>query len=95
MFKTLTSGFALAAGLITAGLIFAHGSNYTVYRTDPAPFGPATAESWITLDDHGRPIEIGVAFSEEGFAALSEHNDAALPLPPQAAATGIDHLYLT
>jgi hypothetical protein len=95
MLKPLSSGLAIAAGLLAAEPLAAHGPS-TTYRTAPAEFGSGTAETWITLDSHGKPAEIGAAISETGLAAITEYPDIALslPLPPQAAVTGFEHVLL-
>jgi Domain of unknown function (DUF5602) len=96
MLRHLSSGLAVAAGLLAAQPLAAHGGAPTTWRSAPAEFGAGTAETWITLDDHGAPVEIGAGISEAALAALHGHYDAALslPLPPQAGATGFDHVLL-
>jgi hypothetical protein len=96
MLKHLSSGLAVAAGLLAAQPLAAHDGPETTYRSSPAEFGSGTAETWITFDDHGKPVEIGLGISETGLAAITEYSDVALslPLPPQAAATGFEHVLL-
>jgi hypothetical protein len=95
MLKPLCSGLAIAAGLLAAQPLAAHGDP-TTYRSPPEEFGSGVAETWITLDGHGKPAEIGVGISETGLAAITEYPDIALslPLPQKAAATGFEHVLL-
>jgi len=90
MLKQLPSTFAVAAGLIVAEPLAAHDSAAATYRSGQAEFGPATADTWITLDDHGRPVEIGVGISEAGFAAFAEHPYTELSLPLLASKQTIE-----
>jgi hypothetical protein len=111
MSKQLLSTLAVAAGLIAAGPLAAHDRAAATYRSGPTAFGPATAETWITLDDHGKPVEIGVGISEAGLAAFAwrpygvsqaglaglnghPYAELSLPLPPETAPTGFDHVLL-
>jgi len=94
--KHLASAFAVAVGLIAAQPLFAHDGHPTTYRSAPAAFGAGTAETWITLDGHGGPAEIGAGISEAALAEFDAHHDIALsvPLPPEAGATGFEHVLL-
>jgi hypothetical protein len=96
MLKQLSSGLAIAAGLLAAEPLAANGGAPTTYRSAPAEFGSGAAETWITLDDQGQPLEIGLGISETGVAAITEYPDIALslPLPPEAAPTGFEHVLL-
>lgn len=94
MRKTLSSALAVAIGVLAAQPLAAHDHPRTTWRSAPVAFGAGTAETWITVDAHGAPAEIGAAISEAALAGLDPHHDIALsmPLPPQAAVTGFEHV---
>lgn len=99
MRRHLPSALAVVVGLLAAQPLAAHDHPTTTYRSAPVAFGAGTAETWITLDVHGAPAEIGAAISEEAVAEFDmhdAHHDIALsvPLPPQAGATGFEHVLL-
>lgn len=87
---------AVTACLLFASPVAAHDGALTTYRTAPRDFGAGTAETWITFDDHGAPVELGAGISEAALAALDSHHDASLslPLPPEAGGTGFRHVFL-
>src|SRR5262245_20845339 len=62
--------------------------------------GQGTARSYVTLDNANRPISVGVAFSENVMSGLPSTMIPGtpygamltLPLPAEAAATGLKHV---
>ncbi len=99
----LTQGVALGAQKRTKGT-----KNYVAPANNRAgtfvgatrPLGSGTVRSWVTLDGAGKPLAVGLTFSESalrsaptelprGQAAI----DLNLVLPKEAAATPFNHIY--
>jgi hypothetical protein len=79
----------------------AKASKLAVFTGEPQPVGNGTARSWVTLDKDGKPTAIGVTFTEAALSGLPQSltpgliwTEFILPLPPEAAATGFDHIGL-
>lgn len=72
-----------------------------VYGASQA-LGHGTARTYVTLDNAGKPLSLGVAISESAMGTLPQQPHPGMPaaamltlaLPSQAAATGYDHVML-
>jgi hypothetical protein len=66
------------------------------------PLGQGTVSTFITRDDSGKPATLGIALSEAALQGLPTMPMPGMPsaamlildLPPNAAATGFDHVML-
>lgn len=63
------------------------------------PLGSGTVRSWVTLDDAGKPVAVGLTISESAFKSApaelpkgKEGVELILPLPKEAATTAFDHI---
>jgi hypothetical protein len=63
------------------------------------PLGSGTVRSWVTLDEAGKPVAVGLTFSESALTTAptelpkgQEGLEINLPLPKEAAATAFDHI---
>lgn len=63
------------------------------------PLGSGTVRSWVTLDEAGKPMAVGLTFSESAYRTAptelprgQESVEINLPLPKEAAATAFDHI---
>jgi hypothetical protein len=56
--------------------------------------GNGTVYSWVMLDSRGKPLAIGINFSESALKGLPEKSVAeyTLALPKEAACTAFDHI---
>jgi hypothetical protein len=73
----------------------------TIFAGEAQPVGNGTARSWVTTDKDGKPTAIGVTFSEAALSGLPPSltpgliwTEFLLPLPPEASATGFNHIGL-
>jgi len=71
----------------------------TIFAGEAAPVGNGTARSWVAMDKDGKPTAIGVTFTEAALAGLPQSltpgliwTEFLLPLPPEASATGFNHI---
>jgi hypothetical protein len=76
-------------------------SKPTIFAGETKPVGNGTARSWVTTDKDGKPTAIGVTFSEAALSGLPPSltpgliwTEFLLPLPPEASATGFNHIGL-
>jgi len=74
-------------------------SKLTTIAGEAKPVGNGTARSWVALDKDGKPTAIGVTFTEAALSGLPPSltpgliwTEFLLPLPPQASATGVNHI---
>lgn len=65
----------------------------------PSPFGNGQIRSWVKLDRDGKPLALGLSFTEESLNGLptelprgEEATELVLPLPAEAAATPFNHI---
>jgi hypothetical protein len=72
-----------------------------IFTGKAAAVGDGTARSWVAANEDGTPASIGVTFTEAALSGLATSltpgiiwTEFVLPLPPQAAATGFDHIGL-
>ncbi|MCG3164110.1 MAG: hypothetical protein JMDDDDMK_05593 [Acidobacteria bacterium] len=72
-----------------------------IFAGEAQPVGNGTARPWVATDKDGKPTAIGVTFSEAALSGLPQSltpgliwTEFILPLPPEAAATGFDHIGL-
>ncbi len=63
------------------------------------PLGGGTARSWVTLDEKGKPLAVGLTFSESVLKTVpaelpsgQEGIQVDLPLPKEAGLTAFDHI---
>jgi hypothetical protein len=71
----------------------------TIFAGKAIPVGNGTARSWVATDKDGKPTAIGVTFTEAALNGLPQSltpgliwTEFLLPLPPEASATGFDHI---
>ncbi|MGH9832704.1 MAG: DUF5602 domain-containing protein [Blastocatellia bacterium] len=71
----------------------------TIFAGEAQPVGNGTARSWVATDKDGKPTAIGVTFTEAALSGLPQSltpgliwTEFLLPLPPEASATGFDHI---
>ena len=64
----------------------------TFYST-AVNLGAGTAKSYVTLDDNGNPVSVGVALSEQALQSLGDKTtETVIPMPSQASATNLNHI---
>lgn len=63
------------------------------------PLGSGTVRSWVTLDEAGKPVAVGLTFSESAFKTVpaelprgQESLELDLLLPKEASATAFNHI---
>lgn len=63
------------------------------------PLGSGTVRSWVTLDEAGKPLAVGLTFTESAYKTAptelpkgQESMELNLALPKEAAATAFDHI---
>lgn len=73
----------------------------TTFVGEAKPIGNGTVRSWVTTGADGKPTAIGVTFTEPALSGLPPSltpgliwTEFLLPLPPEASATGFDHVGL-
>jgi len=73
----------------------------TIIAGEAQPVGNGTARSWVATDKDGKPTAIGVTFAEAALSGLPPSltpgliwTEFLLPLPPEASATGFNHIGL-
>jgi hypothetical protein len=89
---------SLGAVLIALGTTDAVQASQIRYG-DSQPLGDGSIRSFITLDDSGNPLDIGLAFNQ-GALSLPTGDSARdivtqISLPSEASATAFDHLELS
>ncbi len=97
-------GYAIAA---STALVFLPGcsgesappSNSGTFFGPSQPLGNGTVRTYTTLDDGGRPTEVGLRLSATALDGLPETNTGIPPtlmldFPDQASATAFDHVML-
>ena len=65
------------------------------FNGENVPLGKGLIRSWVRLDGDGKPSAVGVTFTEEALKSLPQGaagKEYVLSLPPQAAATAINHI---
>ncbi|HKQ80320.1 MAG TPA: DUF5602 domain-containing protein [Blastocatellia bacterium] len=105
----LLTGLALAQSherreMSAKSLASAHAaetSKPAIFTGEAKPMGNGTARSWVALDKDGKPTAIGVTFTEAALGGLPQSltpgliwTEFLLSLPPEASATGFDHIGL-
>jgi len=75
-------------------------SKSTTFVGEATPVGNGTVRSWVTTGADGKPTAIGVTFTEAALSGLPQSltpgliwTEFLLPLPPEASATGFNHIY--
>jgi hypothetical protein len=73
----------------------------TTFNGEAKPVGAGTARAWVNIGQDGKPTAVGVTMSETALLGLPASltpgliwTEFLLPLPPEAAATGFDHIGL-
>ncbi|MBE9160387.1 DUF5602 domain-containing protein [Nodosilinea sp. LEGE 06152] len=70
-------------------------SQPSVIEGTPQSLGNGTIRTYVALDGHNYPQEVGVIITEEALTELpQEGTELLLPLPFQAESTAIDHIAL-
>lgn len=84
----------LAATLLTPGPAHAHDGH--VYKGAAVPLGRGTAHAWVMVGRNHEAKALGVSISAAAMDGIeASHGEAlTLPLPPQAAGTPFNHVYL-
>src|SRR5918912_582662 len=111
--RHITTALALLLLIIgmafTQGAVFgaAKGKRSSVPAKDRArtfvgatrPLGSGTVRSWVTLDDAGKPLAVGLTINEAALKTAptelprgQESGEINLPLPKEAGATAFDHI---
>jgi hypothetical protein len=74
-------------------------ANLTIVAGEAAPVGDGTARSWVAMDKDGKPMSMGVTFTEAALSGLPQSltpgliwTEFLLPLPPEASVTGFNHI---
>lgn len=64
------------------------------FTGDSVSVGNGKAKSWVTLDDNGNPMAVGVNFGETSLQNLTDTGgvEFTLAIPSQGAATGLNHI---
>ncbi len=104
----LIIGIAFTQGAVLgAGALEETGKSFNVPAKGKAgtfvgatrPLGSGTVRSWVTLDDAGKPVAVGLTISESAYKTVptelpkgQEGLELILPLPKEAAATAFDHI---
>ena len=110
-----TVSIALALLLLIIGMAFTQGAAFGAQKklisNAPAkgkagtfvgatkPLGSGTVRSWVTLNEAGKPVAVGLTFTESAFKTAPtelpsgrENVVLNLQLPKEAAATAFDHI---
>ncbi|MGH9768697.1 MAG: DUF5602 domain-containing protein [Blastocatellia bacterium] len=76
-------------------------SKSTTFVGEATPVGNGIVRSWVTTSADGKPTAIGVTFTEAALSGLPQSltpgliwTEFLLPLPPEASATGFNHVGL-
>lgn len=77
--------------LIAAGCVATKSGTFV---GEKKPLGNGMVRSWVTLDDKGNPLAIGVTFSEASLSGLPNANSTEymLALPEKASTTAFNHI---
>jgi Hypothetical protein TTHB210 len=69
------------------------------YYGEPKPFGGGQIRSWVKLDRDGKPLALGLSFTEEALKGLpaelprgQEGTEVLLALPPEASPSAFNHI---
>jgi hypothetical protein len=66
---------------------------------EPKPFGNGQIRSWVKLDRDGKPVALGLSFTEDALKGLptelprgQEGSEVLLALPPEASTSAFNHI---
>ncbi|MGH3826512.1 MAG: DUF5602 domain-containing protein [Pseudonocardiaceae bacterium] len=90
---------SILAACVTLTLLAGCGSSQTnksgTFSGPPQSIGNGTVKTYVTLDNSGKPTEVGIRMSATSLDGLpKEKGMLILALPPQASATVFDHVML-